>query len=70
MKVTINGEPRELAPEATLHDAAAAVGVELGARGIAVAVDGEVVRRDRLEGFPIAAGQRIEIVRAIQGGAR
>ena len=37
---------------------------------IAVAVDGEVVPRADLDSTPLADGQRVEIVAAIQGGAR
>ncbi|MGB6426233.1 MAG: sulfur carrier protein ThiS [Solirubrobacterales bacterium] len=40
------------------------------ARGVAVAVDGEVVPRADLDSTPLADGQRVEIVAAIQGGAR
>jgi sulfur carrier protein len=67
--VTINGEAVELPDEATVADAATAAGAEPGARGIAVAVDGEVVPRSELESRRLEVGQRVEVVAAIQGGS-
>ncbi|MDB5641135.1 MAG: thiamine biosynthesis protein ThiS [Hyphomicrobiales bacterium] len=37
-------------------------------RGFAMAVNGELVRRDQWDSTPVAAGDRIEIVRAFAGG--
>lgn len=69
MRVIVNGEPVELRSGATVRDAAQAVGVEAEARGVAVALDGEVVPRAELARRQIRENQRIEVVRAIQGGA-
>ncbi len=68
MRVLINGEPRELAAGATVSEAANLVGIEPQARGVAVALDGQVVPRAELGGTILEEGQRVEIVRAIQGG--
>jgi sulfur carrier protein len=68
MKVTVNGESVELAEGATVRDAVLEAGAEPGARGVAVAVDGEVVPHSRIE-TPLEPGQRVEVVAAIQGGA-
>lgn len=70
MRVTVNGEPVELDAGATVRDAAAAIGAEAEARGVAVAVDGEVVPRSELGRRPLRDGQRVEVVAAIQGGSR
>lgn len=68
MNVTLNGSPRELDPSAVVADAVAASGAEPEGRGVAVAVDGEVVPRGQWDGFELREGQRIEVVRAVQGG--
>ena len=68
MTVWLNGEPRELAAGASLAEAAAAAGAPPDRRGIAVALDGEVVPRDRWDETVVADGQRVEVVQAVQGG--
>jgi sulfur carrier protein len=69
MRVLVNGEPTELDDGATVRDAANAIGVEPAARGVAVALDGEVVPRSMLDARRLTEGQRVEIVAAIQGGS-
>ena len=64
--VLLNGEPRELGVRATVADAVAAAGAP--DRGVAVAVDGEVVHRAAWEQTPLGDGQRIEVLEAVQGG--
>jgi sulfur carrier protein len=66
--VELNGEQRELPDGATVADAVALLGVAPDARGVAVAVDREVVRRGAWGETALAAGARIEILTAIQGG--
>ena len=68
MNLRLNGEPRELPEGATVADAVRASGMPALARGIAVAVDGEVVPRAEWDGFAVAEGARVEVLRAIQGG--
>ena len=70
MIVHVNGEQTALPDGANVIDAVAVAGVEPGQRGIAVALDGEVVPRAQLAETPLSEGARIEIVAAIQGGAR
>jgi thiazole synthase len=69
MTVELNGEPRDLPAGATVADAVRASGAELDGRGLAVALDGEVVPRAEWDSTPLAAGSAIEVVAAIQGGA-
>jgi sulfur carrier protein len=67
MTIELNGEPVEVTEAATV---AAAVEIS-GAgerRGVAVAVDGEVVPRSAWEETALSEGQRVEVVGAIQGG--
>jgi sulfur carrier protein len=66
--VTLNGEPRELDDGASVVDAVAESGAEPGGRGVAVAIDGEVVPRGEWGVAPLREGQRIEVLQAVQGG--
>ena len=68
MRIVLNGEPRELADTASVRDAVVAAGTPGDARGVAVALDGEVVPRGRWDEQPLADGQRVEVVQAVQGG--
>jgi sulfur carrier protein len=68
MRIVLNGEPRELAETASVRDAILAAGTPADARGVAVALDGEVVPRGHWDDQPLAEGQRVEVVRAVQGG--
>jgi sulfur carrier protein len=69
MSISVNGEPRaDLAPGATVADALDALGVAAPRRGMAVAVDGEVVPRGAWERHTLSDGARVEVVDAIQGG--
>jgi thiazole synthase len=68
MKVELNGKPVELADGATVAEAVAAAGANGDRRGIAVALEGEVVPRGEWGRTRISEGQTVEVVRAIQGG--
>ncbi|MFN8112052.1 MAG: sulfur carrier protein ThiS [Solirubrobacterales bacterium] len=69
MIVELNGREVELADGATVADAALAAGIDPARRGIAIAVDGEVVPRGELAATALAEGQRVEVVEAIGGGS-
>jgi thiazole synthase len=69
VRIELNGDVRELAEGATLADAAGAAGVEGKARGVAVALDGEVAPRGEWAQMPLAEGSKVEVLAAIQGGA-
>jgi thiazole synthase len=69
MRVELNGEARELPEGATLADAVRESGADAEARGVAVALDGEVVPRGEWGATSLAAGQSVEVLAAIQGGA-
>ena len=68
MMVVLNGEPRELRDHARVRDAVVATGAAREGRGVAVALDGEVVPRGRWDDVPLEDGQRVEVVQAVQGG--
>jgi sulfur carrier protein len=68
MKVALNGRPTKLPDGATVLDAVREAGVENAGRGVAVAVDGEVIRRMEWERTKLEDDQAVEVVRAVQGG--
>ena len=67
MNIRVNGAERELASGTTVDAVVRALGTE-PARGVAVAVDGEVVPRSAWEHTVLADGQELEVLRAVQGG--
>jgi thiazole synthase len=74
MRIELNGDARELSEGATLADAVRVAGAgspasDGEARGVAVALDGEVVPRGEWEATPLREGQSVEVLAAIQGGA-
>ena len=69
MRVLLNGEPRDLEDGATVAVAVGASGAPESRRGVAVAVEGEVVPRGEWDGKPLREGQRVEVLQAVQGGA-
>jgi sulfur carrier protein len=66
--IVLNGEPAEVRAGGTVADAIARLGVEPDARGVAVAVDGEVVPRRAWPTFALGEGARVEVLTAMQGG--
>ncbi len=68
MNVLINGERTELRAGATVEAAVASLELPAQARGVAVAVDAEVVPRGQWPSHELNEGARVEILRAIQGG--
>jgi thiazole synthase len=69
MRIELNGEPAELAETATLVEAALAAGAPESRRGVAIALDGEVVPRSEWGSTPLREGAAVEVLAAIQGGA-
>jgi sulfur carrier protein len=68
MTVLLNGERVELDDGASVADAVAAVGADPERRGLAAAVDGEVVPRRSWHETALLEGQEVEVVQAVQGG--
>jgi sulfur carrier protein len=66
--ITVNGSPSELVAGARLGDVLGALGVEPGRRGVAIAIDGEVVPRAQWDETVLADDARVEVVQATQGG--
>ena len=68
MNATVNGEARVLPAGATVASVLELLDVAPDARGIAVAVDGEVVSRSRWHATALHDGSTVEVVAAIGGG--
>jgi sulfur carrier protein len=68
MRVLLNGTETELADGATVEAALDALDLPGSGRGVAVAVDAEVVPRGEWTAHELHDGARVEILRAIQGG--
>jgi sulfur carrier protein len=66
MNVLVNGRPTELESGATVESVLAVLDVP--DRGVAVAVDAEVVPRGEWPEHELSEGARVEVLRAIQGG--
>ncbi|MFC6019625.1 sulfur carrier protein ThiS [Plantactinospora solaniradicis] len=66
MELTVNGVERRLPGEVTLADLVAQFTGE--SRGVAVAVNGEVVPRTGWPARALRDGDRVEVLTAAQGG--
>lgn len=64
--ILVNGEAQ--APEATVLALLEAREISAEEKGVAVALNGEVVPRADWAGTPLAAGDAVEIVRPFKGG--
>jgi sulfur carrier protein len=66
MQVQVNGEWREFPNESTVAELMTAI--EAPQRGVAVALDGEVVRRGKWDEVVVPKGARLDVLTAVQGG--
>ena len=65
--ISVNGEATEMAEGSSVLDVARRCGVD-DERGVAIARGGVVVRRADWAATALAAGDRLEVVRATAGG--
>jgi len=65
--ISVNGQPSER-EGATIVELLADLGVERRARGVAVAVNGEIVPQAQWPHHRLADGDRVEALTAMQGG--
>jgi sulfur carrier protein len=68
VRVLLNGEAAELDAGATVQAAVDSLDLPAAGRGVAVAVDAEVVPRTQWDTHELTEGARVEVLRAIQGG--
>jgi thiazole synthase len=69
MRIELNGRLHELPDGATIDAAVRATRAGKDARGVAVALDGEVVPRGEWGTTALREGQAVEVLAAIQGGS-
>jgi thiazole synthase len=69
MNVELNGKVVALSDGAAVSEAVEASGAAGDRRGVAVAIDGEVVPRSEWSRTSLREGQKVEVLAAIQGGA-
>lgn len=67
MRVSLNGSEHALPDGASVTDAIDSLDMA-DATGVAVAVDGTVIPRSQWNEVRLFANQKIEVVRAVQGG--
>jgi sulfur carrier protein len=68
VNVTVNGSARHLDAGTTVADVLADLGRDPQGRGVAVAMNGEVIPRGRWATTPLTDRDRIEVLDAVQGG--
>jgi sulfur carrier protein len=68
VNLVVNGVSRVLPAGATVAEVLSVLHVGSDARGVAVAVDGEVVRRSDWDSAALREGARVEVLGAIGGG--
>jgi sulfur carrier protein len=68
VRVLLNGAETELLEGATVQAALDGLALPAAGRGVAVAVDAEVVPRGQWDRTELHDGARVEVLRAIQGG--
>jgi sulfur carrier protein len=66
--VSLNGENSQVRAGDTVAMVLRDLGISEDTRGVAVAVDGEVVPRAAWESFALSADARVEVLTAMQGG--
>lgn len=64
----VNGTERAVAPGTTVADLIAELGHDPSGRGVAAAVNGEVVPRGAWASTAVGDGDRVEVLAAIGGG--
>ena len=66
--IKLNGDDCDVRAGETVAAVLARLDLALDARGVAVAVDGEVVPRAHWQSFTLAEHARVEVLTAMQGG--
>jgi sulfur carrier protein len=68
MRVTINSEKKDVEHVDTLEALLRLVGVSSETRGVAVALNGEVVPKSAWASARVQEGDAVEVIHAVQGG--
>lgn len=68
MSIVVNGETVDIEDPVSVVDVLRRINVAVGAAGVAVARNGEVVPRSSWTTVDVVAGDQIEVLHAVQGG--
>ena len=68
MNVLVNGQERSLESGTTVAELVASLGAPADGRGVAVAIETEVVPRSSWSATELMPGARVEVLIAVQGG--
>ena len=68
MKIVLNGKKRHVSNRPTLRALLTECGLDPSQKGVAVAVNAEIVTREEWASTRVEAGDRIDIIHAVQGG--
>lgn len=68
MQLTVNGQIRSVADASTLADLLTAMNFCPDQKGIAIAVNAEVIARAMWATTRLCNGDRVDIIHAVQGG--
>jgi sulfur carrier protein len=66
--IEVNGKPAQLGSGSSVTAVLEWMRLDINARGVAVAVDGEVVPRSDWDTFRLRDSARVEVLGAMQGG--
>jgi sulfur carrier protein len=66
--IVLNGERSDVRAGETVAAVLARLGLDVDAKGVAVAVDGEVVPRGGWSSYALPEDARVEVLTAMQGG--
>lgn len=66
--IVLNGQRSDVRPGETVLEVLGRLGLDADARGVAVAVDGEVVPRAGWGSHTVPENARVEVLTAMQGG--
>ena len=68
MRIALNGEDRDVKDGITTQGLLLEIGIDPSQKGAAVAINGEIALRQEWETSVLQAGDRVDIIRAVQGG--
>lgn len=68
MRILVNGEATDVDLRTTVSDVVRRVRGTDARRGVAVAVNGDVVRRTDWDDHELSDGDQVEVLAAVQGG--
>ena len=68
MNIQVNGEPRELSSEQSVAELVCELSGSHETQGIAVAINGQIVRKTDWQTRALRDNDEVEVLRAVSGG--